>query len=108
MGWHWAGPGTGKAEENSRCRLRLFPQERGLGNTWDTELMQKIGALEGYEARYDFQSATYDRGGVIVRAPNVDLARDPRWGRSEESMGEDPYLVGTMSGCVPAWAAGAG
>ena len=74
-----------------------FPQERGLGNTWDTDLMQKIGALEGYEARYYYQRQQDSRGGLVVRAPNVDLARDPRWGRSEESMGEDPYLVGTMS-----------
>ena len=74
-----------------------FPQERGLGNTWDTDLMQKIGALEGYEARYYYQRQQDPRGGLVVRAPNVDLARDPRWGRSEESMGEDPYLVGTMS-----------
>ena len=74
-----------------------FPQERGLGNTWDTDLMQKIGALEGYEARWYYQRQQDPRGGLVVRAPNVDLARDPRWGRSEESMGEDPYLVGTMS-----------
>jgi len=74
-----------------------FPQERGLGNTWDTDLMQKIGALEGYEARYYYQRQQDPRGGLVVRAPNVDLARDPRWGRSEESMGEDPYFVGTMS-----------
>ena len=74
-----------------------FPQERGLGNTWDTDLMQKIGALEGYEARYYYQRQQDSRGGLVVRAPNVDLARDPRWGRSEESMGEDPYLVGAMS-----------
>ena len=74
-----------------------FPQKRGLGNTWDTDLMQKIGALEGYEARYYYQRQQDPRGGLVVRAPNVDLARDPRWGRSEESMGEDPYLVGTMS-----------
>ena len=74
-----------------------FPQERGLGNTWDTDLMQKIGALEGYEARYYYQRQQDSRGGLVVRASNVDLARDPRWGRSEESMGEDPYLVGAMS-----------
>ena len=74
-----------------------FPQERGLGNTWDTDLMQKIGELEGYEARWYYQRQQDPRGGLVVRAPNVDLARDPRWGRSEESMGEDPYLVGTMS-----------
>ncbi|MFZ1139358.1 MAG: glycoside hydrolase family 3 N-terminal domain-containing protein, partial [Candidatus Sulfotelmatobacter sp.] len=37
------------------------------------------------------------RVGVIIRAPNVDLARDPRWGRTEKSFGEDPYFVGKMS-----------
>ncbi|MGB6974028.1 MAG: glycoside hydrolase family 3 C-terminal domain-containing protein [Terracidiphilus sp.] len=75
----------------------IFPQEKGLGATWDPALEEKIGALEGYEARYDYQNPVFDRGGVVVRAPNVDLSRDPRWGRTEESMGEDPYLVGTMT-----------
>jgi len=74
-----------------------FPQEKGLGATWDAELLKKIAALEGYEARYDYQSPVYDRGGVVVRAPNADLSRDPRWGRTEESYGEDPYLVGTLT-----------
>lgn len=91
------GPGHWEGRGKKVLPTSTFPQERGLGNTWDTDLMQKIGALEGYEARYDYQSPTYNRGGVVVRAPNVDLARDPRWGRSEESMGEDPYLVGTMT-----------
>jgi beta-glucosidase len=59
--------------------------------------LKKIGALEGYEARYDYQNSTFDRGGVVVRAPNADLSRDPRWGRSEESYGEDPFLVGTLA-----------
>ena len=92
---HWEGRAEGKPLPV--LPTTTFPQERGLGNTWDPRLMQQIGALEGYEARYIFQSPTYNRGGLIVRAPNVDLARDPRWGRSEESMGEDPYLVGTMT-----------
>jgi beta-glucosidase len=91
------GPGHWEGKGKQPLPTTTFPQERGLGNTWDPDLMEKIGALEGYEARYDYQSPTYNRGGVVVRAPNVDLARDPRWGRSEESMGEDPYLVGTMS-----------
>jgi len=91
------GPGHWEGKGKQPLPTTTFPQERGLGNTWDPELMQKIGALEGYEARFYYQSPAYDRGGVVVRAPNVDLARDPRWGRSEESMGEDPYLVGTMT-----------
>jgi len=60
-------------------------------------LLKKIATLEGYEARYDYQNPTFSRGGVVVRAPNADLSRDPRWGRTEESYGEDPYLVGTLT-----------
>jgi beta-glucosidase len=74
-----------------------FPQEKGLGATWDPELLKRIATLEGYEARYDYQNPVIDRGGVVVRAPNADLSRDPRWGRTEESYGEDPYLVGTLT-----------
>jgi beta-glucosidase len=91
------GPGHWEGKGKQPLPTTTFPQERGLGNTWDPVLMQKIGALEGYEARYYYQRREDHRGGVVVRAPNVDLARDPRWGRSEESMGEDPYLVGTMT-----------
>jgi len=91
------GPGHWEGRGKNVLPTTTFPQERGLGNTWDPALMKKIGELEGYEARFYYQSETYDRGGVIVRAPNVDLARDPRWGRSEESMGEDPFLIGAMS-----------
>jgi beta-glucosidase len=91
------GPGHWEGRGKQPLPTTTFPQERGLGNTWDPALLQKIGELEGYEARYDYQSPIYNRGGLVVRAPNVDLARDPRWGRSEESMGEDPYLVGTLS-----------
>lgn len=91
------GPGHWEGRGKQALPTTTFPQERGLGNTWDPALMQKIGALEGYEARYYYQRPVDSRGGLVVRAPNVDLARDPRWGRSEESMGEDPYLVGTMT-----------
>ncbi len=74
-----------------------FPQEKGLGATWDPELLKKIATLEGFEARYYYQNPVFDRGGVVVRAPNADLSRDPRWGRTEESYGEDPFLVGTLT-----------
>jgi beta-glucosidase len=73
-----------------------FPQAVGLGETWDPELIQQVAAIEGYETRYMFQSK-YKRGGLVVRAPNADLARDPRWGRTEESYGEDPFFNGTMT-----------
>ena len=74
-----------------------FPQAYGLGATWDPDLVRRVAAQEAREARYLFQSATYSRSGLIVRAPNADLARDPRWGRTEEVYGEDPFLVGTLA-----------
>ena len=74
-----------------------FPQAYGLGATWDPELVRKAAAQEAQEARYLYQSAKYDRSGLIVRAPNADIARDPRWGRTEEVYGEDPFHVGTLA-----------
>jgi beta-glucosidase len=91
------GPGLWGPRGLQPLPTTTFPQEKGLGETWDTALMKKIGALEGEEGRYYYQNPVFDFGGIVMRAPNVDLSRDPRWGRTEESMGEDPYLVGTMA-----------
>ena len=74
-----------------------FPQAYGLGATWDPDLVGRVAAQEAQEARYLFQSEKYRRAGLIVRAPNADIARDPRWGRTEEVFGEDPFLVGTLA-----------
>jgi beta-glucosidase len=73
-----------------------FPQAIGLAQTWDPELVRKAAAAEGFETRYMYQSPKYRRGGLVVRAPNADLGRDPRWGRTEECYGEDPFLDGTL------------
>jgi beta-glucosidase len=73
-----------------------FPQGIGLAETWDPDIVRQVGAIEGYEARYIFQSGKYHQGGIVVRSPNADLGRDPRWGRIEECYGEDPYFNGTM------------
>src|SRR5512139_4191820 len=74
-----------------------FPQAYGLGATWDPDLVKRVAAQEAQEARYLFQSAKYGRSGIVVRAPNADLARDPRWGRTEEVYGEDPFHVGVLA-----------
>lgn len=74
-----------------------FPQAYGLGATWDADLLRRVAAQQAQEARYLFQSARYARSGLIVRAPNADLARDPRWGRTEEVYGEDAFHVGTLA-----------
>jgi beta-glucosidase len=74
-----------------------FPQAIGMAETWDPDLIQKAAAIEGYEARYIFQSPRYHQGGLVIRAPNADLGRDPRWGRTEECFGEDPCLTGAFT-----------
>jgi len=91
------GPANWDARGRQPAGTTTFPQEKGLGATWDPELLKKIAALEGEEARYFYQNPVWNRGGVVVRAPNADLSRDPRWGRTEESYGEDPYLVGALT-----------
>lgn len=70
----------------------IFPQSYGLGETWDPELIQKVAELEATEIRYYTQNPELKKGGMVMRAPNADLARDPRWGRTEESYGEDAFL----------------
>jgi len=87
LGWVWGGSVT----------ATTFPQSVGLGETWDPEILRQVGAVEGYEARVYFKKYDGGRVGLAIRTPNVDLARDPRWGRTEESFGEDPYFVGTMA-----------
>ena len=65
-----------------------FPQSIGLASTWDPDLIREINDLIAGEVRA--------RGVHLVLSPVVDVARDPRWGRIEETFGEDPYLVGEM------------
>jgi beta-glucosidase len=74
-----------------------FPQPPGMGATWDPDLVRQAGGVEGYEARFISQTAKYDRQILSLWGPQADLARDPRWGRSEEVYGEDPFLNGTMA-----------
>jgi beta-glucosidase len=91
---HWEGH-VGPHGVISVIPTTTFPQSRGLGQTWDPALLRQAAVQEAYETRYAF--GKYHRGGLVVRAPNADLSRDPRWGRSEESYGEDPFLVGTLA-----------
>lgn len=65
-----------------------FPQSIALASTWDRELLTDIFGVASYEMRL--------RGVHTTLAPVVDVARDPRWGRIEETYGEDPYLVSEM------------
>lgn len=65
-----------------------FPTEIAQASTWDTELINKIGHVEGQEARA--------LGYTNVYAPEADVARDPRWGRIPSTYGESPYLVSQL------------
>jgi len=65
-----------------------FPQVLGLASTWDTDLVHQV-----FTAAADEMAST---GGNQAFSPVLDLARDPRWGRTEETYGEDPFLVSRM------------
>ena len=75
----------------------VFPQSYGLGATWDRDALRRVGEQTALEARYYTQSGKARQPSLIMRAPNADLARDPRWGRTEESFGEDPYLTAQLT-----------
>jgi beta-glucosidase len=66
----------------------MFPQAMALASTWDPELVREVDGVVAREIRA--------RGVTLVLSPVVDVARDPRWGRIEETFGEDPYLVGEL------------
>jgi beta-glucosidase len=65
-----------------------FPSPIGLASTWDPALVERIMSVAALEGRA--------RGAQHVLSPVIDLGRDPRWGRIEETYGEDPYLVSRM------------
>ncbi|TVV74165.1 glycoside hydrolase family 3 N-terminal domain-containing protein [Sphingomonas solaris] len=67
----------------------VFPSPPAMGSSWDPELVEQAFTVAAREARLS--------GTTVVLAPVVDLLREPRWGRSGESFGEDPYLVGEMA-----------
>lgn len=79
----------------------MFPQAIGLAATFDTELVKKAGEITALEARAKY-NAYRDYGdtdiykGLTIWAPNINIFRDPRWGRGHETCGEDPYLTAEM------------
>jgi beta-glucosidase len=79
----------------------VFPQAIGLAATWDTDLMFRVADVISTEARakhHDFvrQGNRNIFRGLTFWSPNVNIFRDPRWGRGQETYGEDPYLSGRM------------
>jgi len=80
----------------------VFPQAIGLAATWDTELMSRVATTISDEARAKHHEALrrdsrkrYE--GLTFWSPNINIFRDPRWGRGMETFGEDPYLTGRLA-----------
>lgn len=76
----------------------MFPQAIGLAATFDTELIKSVGDITSTEcrAKYNEYQAYGDTDiykGLTIWAPNINIFRDPRWGRGHETYGEDPYLT---------------
>jgi beta-glucosidase len=76
--------GPGEWGRDQPLPTTTFPQAIGLASTWAPELVRAVAEVEAREARYYFHHPRYGRGGLVIRAPNADLGRDPRWGRTEE------------------------
>jgi len=83
-------------------RATVFPQAIGLAATWDTDLMHRIADVISTEARAKHHQAVREgrRGiyeGLTFWSPNINIFRDPRWGRGMETYGEDPFLTGRLA-----------
>ncbi len=80
----------------------VFPQAIGLAATWDTQLEQRIADTISTEARGKYNDAIRHDShrryqGLTFWSPNINIFRDPRWGRGQETFGEDPYLTSEMA-----------
>ncbi|HEX3437923.1 MAG TPA: glycoside hydrolase family 3 C-terminal domain-containing protein [Pseudacidobacterium sp.] len=79
----------------------VFPQAIGLASTWNTDLQHRVADTISTEARAKFNQAQAEGDHSIYRgldfwSPNINIFRDPRWGRGQETYGEDPYLTGQI------------
>jgi len=80
----------------------VFPQAIGMAATWDPARMQEMGTVTSTEFRAKYLATLEEDGssgfyqGLTVWSPNINIFRDPRWGRGQETYGEDPYLTGAI------------
>ena len=83
-------------------RATVFPQAIGMAATWDRDLIDRVASAISDEARAKYHEALRRHGstgiyqGLTFWSPNINIFRDPRWGRGQETWGEDPYLTGEM------------
>src|SRR5215213_873355 len=95
--WNEALHGVGR-----NGRATVFPQAIGMAATWDPALIQRIADAIADEARAKYHATLSRKGDTLIYqgltfwSPNVNIFRDPRWGRGQETWGEDPFLTGEM------------
>ncbi len=94
--WNEACHGVGRAG-----RATVFPQVIGLAATWNRALLRRVATVTSDEARAKHHAAVAagKRGmyqGLTFWTPNINIFRDPRWGRGQETFGEDPFLTGEL------------
>ena len=87
--------------------VTVFPEPVGMAASFDPELLYKVFDIASTEFRAQYNHRMHDLGGddekfhsLSVWTPNVNIFRDPRWGRGQETYGEDPYLTGVMGDAV--------
>ena len=83
-------------------RATVFPQAIGLAATWDVDLMHRVSDVISTEARAKYNDAIRQGDssryhGLTFWSPNINIFRDPRWGRGQETYGEDPFLTSRMA-----------
>jgi beta-glucosidase len=98
--WNEACHGVGR-----NGRATVFPQVIGLAATWDRDLLQRIASVISDEARAKHHAALAagrhgQYQGLTFWTPNVNIFRDPRWGRGQETFGEDPFLTGELGAAM--------
>jgi beta-glucosidase len=79
----------------------MFPQAIGMAATWDVDLVHREGETIATEARARYNQAQRERNysaffGIDIWSPNINIFRDPRWGRGQETYGEDPFLTAKL------------
>ena len=95
-GLAYSGPANWAVKGSKASPTTTFPQAIGLAEMWDPEMIRKVADWEATECRYLAQNKNFGIAGLIVFAPNADLGRDIRWGRTEECYGEDAFLTGSL------------
>ena len=94
--WHiGAEVARGYVSRRPEVTTTVFPQPIGMAGMFDPDMMRKLGEIAGIEAR--ILHSRNPRTNLMLWGPTVDACRDPRWGRNEESYGEDPFLTGQMT-----------